>query len=121
MILKRRFDVTHCPYPSSINRQARLDQLPVPQTASDVAARLGDTTDPHWPIYRDATLLTVVIDGSTGELRAWEDQNPATSEPTKKWNLGTFFGSDAAKMERHQGAHHGVVAATEGAAAVASV
>ena len=118
MRLKRHSDVMTHPNPSPINRQARLDQLPPPQTWSDVAVRLGDMKDPNWPIYRDATLLTVVIDGATKELRAWEDQNPATSEPAKKWNIGTFFRSDAAKLE-HQGAL-GLLSAEGAADAVAT-
>jgi hypothetical protein len=56
-----------------------------------VAARLGDTHDPVLPIYRNATLVSVVVDGASGAIRVWEDANPATTAPSREWNLATFF------------------------------
>eukprot|EP01079_Euglenida_sp_SAG-EU17-18_P009312 gene9312-1677_t len=46
---------------STIHRQARVDQLPPSATGADIVSRLGDTTDPDWPIYRPITLITALV------------------------------------------------------------
>ena len=64
----------------------------------DVVARLGDTHDPSLPIYRNETLASVVVDGASGTIRVWEDSNPATTAPSRVWNLATFFPAAAARL-----------------------
>ncbi|EDV29046.1 uncharacterized protein TRIADDRAFT_52543 [Trichoplax adhaerens] len=41
--------------PSSIHRRARAKMLPLPPGKSGILLILGDTKDPKYPIYRDAT------------------------------------------------------------------
>lgn len=72
---------------SSLHRQARADALSPPASWQDVVKVLGDVTDNAYPIYRDITLATLVMDGLTGQLRTWEDANPATTEPSHVWSL----------------------------------
>ena len=78
---------------STVHRQARIDALPVPRSAADVARILGDTADAAFPVYRDITLTTMVLDGATGVLDVWVDANPATAAagPDFSWNLTSFF------------------------------
>ena len=78
--------------PSSAHRQRRLDELPAPHTTADIAARLGDTQDSAYPIYRATTLTTVILDAAAQSLTVWENTNPANTSPAQKWDLATFFG-----------------------------
>ena len=57
------------PEPSTLHRQARVDALPPARTADDIRAILSDDADPVYPIYRDMTLTTLVLDGLTGPLQ----------------------------------------------------
>jgi hypothetical protein len=77
---------------SSAHRQARLDALPAARTAADIAARLSDTADAQYPIYRTMTLTTMVLDGVNGSLDVWCCGNSAASAPPLyRWNLRHFF------------------------------
>jgi hypothetical protein len=76
---------------STAHRQDRLDSLPAPHSVADIVARLGDTHDPDFPIYRPTTLTTVVLDGKKRELSVWEDSNPGSSLPVHTWDLTSFF------------------------------
>jgi len=78
--------------PSTDHRQARADALPAARTAADVVARLSDTHDDTYPIYRaNITMVSAVLDSSTGELVVWTNSRPASSAPTYKWNLLSWF------------------------------
>jgi hypothetical protein len=82
------------PDPSTLHRQARLDSLPPPQHAADIITLLGDTHDIAFPIYRNITLTSVVIDAKRpGEatLSIWEDDNPNESPAKRTWDMGSFF------------------------------
>ena len=79
---------------STAHRQRRLDELPAPRTPRDVADRLGDTQDAQYPIYRDTTLASLVLDGGARSLTVWEGCNPASSKPAHTWNLTTFFAAN---------------------------
>ena len=72
---------------SSYHRQARIDALPPPASSEDIAERLSDTSDPDWPIYRQMTLATFVLDGATRRLQMWCCGHSATSGPPEY----TFF------------------------------
>ena len=73
---------------SSRHRQAKLDSYAAPATARDVADRLSDTTDPAYPIFRDMTLATLVLDGLSRSLQVWCCGRAATSgAPDYVWNL----------------------------------
>jgi len=68
-------------------RQASVDALPPPRSAHDVMARLGDSS-----IFRpSATLTTVVVNGSTGQLDVWCGTPSSMSGPVYSWNLFNFF------------------------------
>lgn len=69
------------------SRQATVDLLPPPRTAADVADRLSNPS-----VYRPtATLVTVIVNGSTGELHLWADQPSANNPPLYSWDLRHFF------------------------------
>lgn len=74
---------------SSHHRQARVDAMPRSSSWTDIVTRLGDQQDRNYPIYRNITLSTVVLDGLTGVLRAWDGENPRMNiqNPTHVWNL----------------------------------
>lgn len=77
---------------SSRHRQARLDSLPAPTSADDIAMRLSDTHDAAYPIYRQMTLATLVLDGAARSLRVWCCGHSAESGPPAfKWDLSSFF------------------------------
>lgn len=77
---------------SSLHRQARLDALPAPQSTADIALRLSDTADTEYPIYRQMTLATLILDGAARSLHVWCCGRSATSGPPAfKWDLRSFF------------------------------
>eukprot|EP01116_Phalansterium_solitarium_P005944 TRINITY_DN1826_c0_g1_i2.p1 TRINITY_DN1826_c0_g1~~TRINITY_DN1826_c0_g1_i2.p1 ORF type:complete len:389 (+),score=138.14 TRINITY_DN1826_c0_g1_i2:732-1898(+) len=51
----RRIQTPQATSVSSVHRLAVIDRLPAVQTFTDVASVLGDTSDPQYPIYRNAT------------------------------------------------------------------
>lgn len=68
-------------------RQARADGLPPPRTAEDVKAILSDAK-----IYRpEATITTMVLNGSARRLEVWCATRSAGSQPLYSWDLDTFF------------------------------
>jgi hypothetical protein len=79
---------------STTHRQARADSLPPPASRADIVARLGDVSDASFPIYRwNMTLVSAVVDGTTGDLDVWANCNPALPgcEPLFRWNILRFF------------------------------
>ena len=81
------------PGPSTIHRQARVDSLAPTRTMDDIIARLGDRADDQYPIFRNMTLLTILLDGASGTLRAWCcHRRPADGgPPAYTWDLSNFF------------------------------
>lgn len=71
-------------------RQSRVDSLPAPRTTHDIMARLSDPV-----VYsKNGTLLTTVLNGTTGQLDIWCCGVPAMHAPSKpvySLNLNTFF------------------------------
>jgi len=85
------------PHPSSMHRQARMDELPAIRTRRDVVERLSDDTDPEYPILRNDTLTTVVFDSRTARLDVWcGGQAAARSPPSHTWDMRRFFGAASA-------------------------
>lgn len=82
---------------STLHRQARLDSLPPPRSVADVQARLSDTHDATWPIFRPMTLASLILDGASGALRVWCCHSaPASGEPPAySWQLLDFFKKDS--------------------------
>ena len=80
---------------STVHRQARVDALSPVRNAADIAARLSDDADPLYPIFRNMTLHTLILDGPTGELTVWCcGRRAATDKPSYRWNLLSFFSSE---------------------------
>lgn len=79
------------PRPSTAHRQARVDSLPAPRTAADVRARLSDTADREYPVFRPMTLASFVLDG--WELSVWccGDAPMSGAAATYRWDLRHFF------------------------------
>ncbi len=76
----------------SAHRQARVDALPALRTAEDIVRTLSDDADGAYPIFRNMTLTTVVLDGASGDFRVWCCGTKAKdAEPLYEWNLHTFF------------------------------
>ena len=90
--------VADVPEPSTVHRQARVDSMDPPRTMDDIAARLSDRADSQYPIFRDMTLLTILLDGATGTLRAWCCHHRAVDgdPPAYTWDLGKFFSRSGA-------------------------
>lgn len=66
-------------------RQSNVDALPAPRSEEDVKARLTTVFRP------DATITTLVVNGSTGKLSLWYATPSATSDPVYSWDLLHFF------------------------------
>jgi hypothetical protein len=80
------------PEPSTLHRQARVDALPPVRDAAEIGARLSDTADAEYPIYRDMTLHTLILNGTTGVLHVWCcGKRAAVDEPAHQWSLLRFF------------------------------
>lgn len=78
---------------SATHRQARLDELPPPESLQDIADRLGDTSDTELPLYRDTTLTSSLLDVASGALQIWDGRNPKEGDPDFVWNIKEWFGS----------------------------
>mmetsp|Transcript_8929 Transcript_8929/g.23003 ORF Transcript_8929/g.23003 Transcript_8929/m.23003 type:complete len:198 (+) Transcript_8929:646-1239(+) len=74
---------------STAHRQARVWALPAPHEKADIMRILSDRHDEAYPVFRDETLATLVLDGATGHLNAWCcGQSPASgAAPVRSWNL----------------------------------
>ena len=77
---------------SSLHRQARFDALPAPRGREDVARLLSDEGDDAYPVFREMTLASLVLD-STGHLDAWCcGHAPASGHaPAYSWDILHFF------------------------------
>merc|ERR1712113_1019043 len=80
--------------PSDI-RQAVVDELPPPRSAHDIMDRLslhkgekGVVFQPH------ATILTTVLNGTTGRMNVWCATPSAETSPVYSWDLNSFFMND---------------------------
>jgi len=82
------------PEASTVHRQARVDALPPPRTRADIIERLSDATDRAYPIYREMTLATLILDGSIGRMDVWCCGHSSASggEPIYSWDMLNFFG-----------------------------
>jgi hypothetical protein len=77
---------------SSAHRQARLDELPPSRTVGDIARRLSDRADEAYPIFRNMTLTSILLNGDDGALHAWCcGHRPVDAPPAYRWNLLDFF------------------------------
>ena len=87
---------------STRHRQKRVNELPPPSTTHDIRNILGDTQDQAYPIYRDITLSTLVLNGKTKTLEVWIDQNPSlpSSDPFFSFHLPTFFTTTGTNEEQ---------------------
>lgn len=74
---------------STLHRQARVDSLPAPRSAQDIKAILSDTADREYPVFRNMTLATLVLDGASGRLDVWCCGVAAASgvKPAHSWNI----------------------------------
>lgn len=75
-------------------RQGVVDSLPPPQSTADIMARLS-----HPKVYgKDGTLITLILNGTTGQLDIWCCGVSATSDPANpvySFNLHSFFDAAA--------------------------
>merc|ERR1712151_590905 len=85
------------PQPSTMHRQSRVDGMPAPQSRADVIKILSDTLDKKFPIFRDMTLTTMVLDGKSGRMDVWCCGYAADSgtTPIYTWDLLHFFDHQA--------------------------
>lgn len=69
-------------------RQERVDALPAAHSEEDIITTLGD----FHVFSKTATLVTLVVNGTTGSLKVWCcGISAATAKPVYTWNLNTFF------------------------------
>lgn len=68
---------------STIHRQARCNEFPLPAGEQDIRQILGDTKDPIFPIFRVATksdpedtVVTVIFDLVKQQANVWSGTNP---------------------------------------------
>ena len=50
----------------------------------------------RYPLYREITLASLVVNGARRELSAWVETNPTAAPPTVRWPLDAFFSSHSA-------------------------
>merc|ERR1712232_1317922 len=71
-------------------RQARVDSLPPPRSEVDIGERLSDGV----VFSPTGTLVTLVLNGTTGRLNVWccgVSASSAFRKPMYTWNLFGFF------------------------------
>jgi len=82
-------EVPQQPDPSTFHRQARADQIPAPQSATDILRILGDNKDTQWPIYRNGappdtgsvTVATALFDLDRHRVSIWTDNPKLNPSP----------------------------------------
>eukprot|EP00931_Biecheleriopsis_adriatica_P121333 TRINITY_DN96416_c0_g1_i1.p1 TRINITY_DN96416_c0_g1~~TRINITY_DN96416_c0_g1_i1.p1 ORF type:complete len:406 (+),score=63.90 TRINITY_DN96416_c0_g1_i1:196-1413(+) len=85
--------VTDRPQASTTFRQARVDEMAPPHSLEDIATMLSDSANSNYPIFRNTTIATLLLDGASGRLRVWCCGSAAASgaPPTYSWSLLNFF------------------------------
>jgi len=80
---------------STVHRQSRCNQLPIPASVEDVRSILGDTQDTDYPIYRVATttdpedtVVTAIFDITNLVVYVWDD-NPKLNSPGLQLKLSS--------------------------------
>ena len=83
---------------STEHRQARVDSLPPPTRIEDIERTLSDTHDQAYPLFRNMTLASLLLDLDVGGVRVghlnvWCCGSPPNGEtaPAFSWDLATFF------------------------------
>jgi len=80
------------PEDSSMHRQATVDSMAASHDVDDIKARLSDTSDTDFPLFRDMTIATITLNGTTADLNVWCcGHASASTPPLYKWNLLSFF------------------------------
>merc|ERR1719399_1088047 len=79
-------------------RQPVVDALPPPRSTVDIMARLS-----HPQVFNsDGTLVTLILNGTTGDLNIWCCGVSAASHPSEpiySLNLRRFFGSQSRSQD----------------------
>jgi len=89
---------------STMHRQARADALPPVRNTEDIKARLSDVEDQAYPIYRNSTLATFVLDGLTGQLDMWCCGDSALgASPRHSWNIAAKTQGEQVQLESIDG------------------
>jgi len=74
-------------------RQDRVDELPPPQSVTDIKNILSLHRGETGVIFQPhATIVTLVLNGTTGRLDVWCASPSAEGTPVYSWNLKSFFG-----------------------------
>mmetsp|Transcript_40048 Transcript_40048/g.124702 ORF Transcript_40048/g.124702 Transcript_40048/m.124702 type:complete len:136 (-) Transcript_40048:90-497(-) len=77
---------------STLHRQARVDALPAPRGYGDVVSVLSDTADAEYPVFREYTVGTFILDGASGVVRVWCcGQAAGSGPPVYAWNISSFW------------------------------
>ena len=85
--------IADAPSNSTMHRQARMDSLPPPRSVHDVKSHLSDAADTAYPIFRNMTLATLVLDGKSGKLDVWccHHASLGGGPPQYSWVVPGFF------------------------------
>jgi len=104
---KRIHPIRSRPNQSSEHRQATLDSLGTPQSMGDMRSILGDTSDPAFPIYRNATgpdrcdtLCTLIVDLQQKQIQLFM-KNPASSSFQRQWNFPQLSQEKESQAQRY--------------------
>jgi len=91
-------DIAQKAKPSTVHRQARVDELPASRDRQDIMQRLSDSHDKSFPIFRNMTLVTMILDGKRGRMDVWCCGSSAAggTPPTYSWDLLGFFSNEPA-------------------------
>ena len=77
---------------SSFYRQIALNTFPAPTGCNDIQSMLSDTSDRNYPVFRNITLTTMILNTKTLQLHVWCcGKNAAEHEPVYLWNLSKWF------------------------------
>merc|ERR1719215_930432 len=71
-------------------RQRRVDAMPPARSSRDIMVRLSDPM----VFSQSGTLVTVIVNGTTGSIDVWCCGVPPMASPDKpvySWNMHTFF------------------------------
>ena len=77
---------------SSFYRQRALDAFHRPSQCKDIQSMLSDRRDKNYPVFRNITLTTMILDTKTLHLHVWCcGQTAAAYDPVYSWNLSSWL------------------------------
>lgn len=77
---------------SSFYRQEALNSFATPSNCKDIEMMLSDTSNTNYPVFRNITLTTMILNLKTLNLNVWCcGKNALQHDPVYQWDLSEWF------------------------------